>query len=98
MRWKYICLGFLSVAILLVFGVYYIRAQEKNDMTLIRERMLEALLRVPDIDQVEKYRKSLQPDGHWEDVNYEGTSTTSWEPAQHLRRLQTITQAWFTPD
>jgi chondroitin AC lyase len=70
----------------------------EHDRTVIKERMLAALMEAPDADRVDAYRQSLQPDGHWEEVNYEGTATTSWEPAQHLRRLITLTQGWFSPD
>jgi chondroitin AC lyase len=93
------------VCIFLLVPVFGANAEEgrmatgmTNDMAVIKERMLAPLMRVPDTGRVEEYRKSLQADGHWEEVNYEGTATTSWEPAQHLRRLLTLTQAWFVPD
>jgi chondroitin AC lyase len=69
-----------------------------NDMTTIKERMLAPLKNAPDAEQVNEYQQTLQPDGHWEEVNYEGTATTSWEPAQHLSRLIILTQAWFSPE
>ncbi|MDA0712161.1 MAG: hypothetical protein O3B73_18330, partial [bacterium] len=69
-----------------------------ENMVVIRERMLTPLKAAPDADRVLEYRQSLQSDGHWAEVNYKGTATTSWEPAQHLQRLITLTQAWFSPD
>lgn len=69
-----------------------------NDMDVIRERMLAPLMEAPDADRVEEYIAGLQADGHWEDVYYEGKATTSWEPAQHLSRLQVLAQAWFSPE
>lgn len=71
---------------------------KNDDMTTIKERMLAPFLRAPNADLVTEYQQTLQPDGHWEEVNYEGTATTSWEPAQHLNRLITLTQAWFSPE
>jgi chondroitin AC lyase len=68
-----------------------------ENMVVIRERMLTPLKAAPDADRVLEYRQSLQSDGHWAEVNYEGTATTSWEPAQHLQRLITLIQAWFSP-
>ncbi|MBT5831057.1 MAG: hypothetical protein HOH77_12790 [Candidatus Latescibacteria bacterium] len=71
----------------------------RNDnMAIIKERMLASFMRAPDKDRVQDYRQTLQPDGHWAEVNYEGTATTSWEPAQHLSHLIVLTQAWFSPE
>ena len=98
MRWRWICVWLLAPVIGAVAEESGITTPKIDDMAVIRERMLAPLMRTPNLTRVDDFRRSLQPDGHWEDVNYDGTSTTSWEPAQHLRRLQTMTQAWFAPD
>jgi len=68
-----------------------------NDLETIRSRMLDHLREPPDSGRVLQMRSSLQEDGSWPDVNYGGSSTTTWEPAEHLRRLLTLAQAWFAP-
>ncbi|MBT3603056.1 MAG: hypothetical protein HN521_08310, partial [Candidatus Latescibacteria bacterium] len=45
-----------------------------DDMAIIKERMLASFMRAPDKDRVQDYRQTLQPDGHWAEVNYEGTA------------------------
>ena len=98
MRWQWICMWLLAPAIGAAAEEGGMTAPEIADMAVIRERMLAPLMRVPDAARVDEFRQTLQPDGHWDDVNYEGKSTTRWEPAQHLRRLLTLMQAWFAPD
>ena len=68
-----------------------------NDLFVVRERMLAPYQMPPVSERVHELRTQLQADGSWPDVNYSGNSTTTWEPAEHLRRLLTLTQAWFAP-
>ena len=68
-----------------------------NDLLVIRDRMLTPYLTSPDAERVRQLRTQLKKDGSWPDVNYLGNSTVAWEPAEHLRRLLTLTQAWFAP-
>lgn len=69
-----------------------------DTLLIIYNRMRAPFLATPDADKAREYRIHLQEDGSWPDVNYAGTRTTSWEPATHLRRLLSLTQAWFSPD
>ena len=68
-----------------------------NDLLVICERMLAPYLTPPAAARVHQLRVQLKEDGSWPDVNYAGTSTLAWEPAAHLPRLMTLTQAWFAP-
>ncbi|MFC2126141.1 polysaccharide lyase family 8 super-sandwich domain-containing protein, partial [Bacteroidota bacterium] len=68
-----------------------------NDMKIVRSRMLVPYLDSPDPLRVHQMRSGLGTDGSWLDINYADTSTTSWLPAGHLRRLVTLTQAWYSP-
>jgi len=70
---------------------------KRNEFAGIRDRMLAPYLTSPDVKTVRQLRSQLKEDGSWPDVNYAGHRTTSWEPAEHLRRLLTLTQAWFAP-
>jgi len=68
-----------------------------SDMQIIRERMLLPFLESPDMVRVNEYLQGLYPDGSWVDIDYADTSTTAWKPVEHLRRLEVLTHAWFTP-
>ncbi|MBT3376514.1 MAG: hypothetical protein HN742_29520 [Lentisphaerae bacterium] len=68
-----------------------------NELARIRERMLAPLLASPPTDRAQRWLSATEADGGWGDVNYAGQSTTSWEPAEHLRRLHDLTQAWWAP-
>lgn len=68
-----------------------------NNLLVVRDRMLAPYQAPPPAERVRQLRATLKKDGSWPDVNYSGTSTTAWEPAEHLRRLLTLTQAWFAP-
>ncbi len=67
------------------------------DLPVIRERMVAPFMAPPDPEHVRRLRAQLEPNGTWPDVNYSGTCTTTWEPAEHLKRLQLLAQAWFSP-
>lgn len=74
-----------------------IQNAELKGLFAIRDRMLVSYLTPLATDRVHQLRESLQEDGSWLDVDYSGTSTTIWEPVEHLDRLLTLTQAWFAP-
>jgi len=68
-----------------------------TDLDEMRQRVLAPYLTPPDAERVRSLRASMQEDGSWPDVNYGGSSTTTWEPAEHLRRLLILAQAWHAP-
>ncbi|MFT5368024.1 MAG: chondroitin AC lyase [Candidatus Latescibacterota bacterium] len=98
MYWQWICIWLLTPIIGASAEEINMATPKIDDMAVIKERMLAPLMDAPYVERANDYRQTLQSDGHWEEVNYEGTATTSWEPAQHLRRLITLTQAWFSPE
>ncbi len=67
----------------------------ESDMQVIRARMLDTYNSIPDLNMIQHLRVQMGVDGSWQDINYTDTSTTSWLPAGHLKRLLILTQAWF---
>jgi len=59
--------------------------------------MLSELKSAPDPKEVRLFLEGLSSDGYWPDVNYDDDSTARWKPAEHLRRLRILTQAWYAP-
>ena len=69
----------------------------KDDIAIIRERMLVDFKTGPDQEEVRQLLNEVSSDGHWPDVDYDNDSTALWKPAEHLRRLRILAQAWYAP-
>jgi len=86
----------VSLHLVGAMGMAQMTANDR-DLALIRDRMLAPLRRAPDAERVKRWLSTMLADGSWAEVNYAGQSTTAWEPAEHLRRLRDLTQAWWAP-
>ncbi len=45
---------------------------------------------------IKKLLKTVESDGHWSDINYEGIKKSSWEPTLHVDRILELTRAYNT--
>ena len=68
-----------------------------QDLNTLKQRLLEPLLDVPDLDRIRSLQDTLQPDGTWPDVDYQNMDTTHWKPIQHLNNLLLMARAFKTP-
>jgi chondroitin AC lyase len=65
-----------------------------DDLEVVRSRVLEPLLVAPDHAPIAKLVDSLQPDGHWPDIDYADLSRSAWRVPTHLSRLRSLAQAY----
>ncbi len=63
-------------------------------LILARHRSLILNRKMPDTKTIEEYKKSLQEDGSWPDVDYKSKARAKWPPGQHLRRIEAMALAY----
>lgn len=50
-----------------------------------------------DLDKIRNYLSCLRSDGAWNDINYEDTKRSGWEPKQHADRVLEMVKLYKTP-
>ena len=67
-----------------------------NDLALILRR-LKAQYAEGGYSHAQGWLSSLAADGHWADIEYDDPAMASWKPAEHLRRLGEMANAYAVP-
>ena len=78
--------GFFTIA-----GTRYAIA---DDLTVIKNRIIEPLKIPPDEGTVDNLLDTIRPDGSWPSVDYADTNGGNWKTSGHLSRLLTLSRAW----
>ncbi len=82
----------LTISLLLAssagsFGGESVPPRRSDDLTKIRARLLERMMRGVGAEQVASLLKSQKDDGSWPDVNYADQTRSGWKTYAHLARL-----------
>lgn len=89
--------------ILIIFVGKSSFSQADNDIEVVRHKLKQLALqkKYRDEDLSEKNIEfilfNLSEQGKWNDIDYSGKITSSWEPAEHWRRLYELACAYNTP-
>ncbi|MFC1509474.1 polysaccharide lyase 8 family protein [Candidatus Omnitrophota bacterium] len=83
----------LSITIFFLFAGG-INTAIADDLTVIKNRIIEPLKTPPDRGTVDNLFDTLRPDGSWPSVDYADTNGGNWKTSGHLSRLLTLSSAW----
>ena len=78
-------------------------SQSGNDIENIRQKLKQLALQKKYRDEdfseknVDYILSHLSEQGKWDDIDYSGKITSSWEPAEHWKRLYEVASAYNTP-
>lgn len=93
----------IFILILLFFVCKNSFSQSGNDIENVRQKLKQLALqkKYRDEDFSEKnfeyILSHLSERGKWDDIDYSGKITSSWEPAEHWKRLYEVACAYNTP-
>lgn len=51
-----------------------------------------------DLNKIEAYLKQINPDGSWQDIDYNDTKRSGWEPKLHATRILELTKLYYSAD
>lgn len=70
-----------------------------KSIDVLKQHYTEFLLRrMPSDSYITRLMRSLKPDGSWPDLNYQDRRRSSWDPSQHVRRVEEMAKAYRNPD
>ncbi|SDD42965.1 chondroitin AC lyase [Algoriphagus faecimaris] len=92
-------LFFLTISLFLYFiSTQRLVAQSQNDFEIILSQAFNDFQSSPSTQELDEkaqdWKRQLNQDGSWSDIDYKDTSPTGWQPKKHLDRVSLLSKAY----